>query len=408
MSSILTLQFGQCGNQIGQSLYQLVQEDLKKETGKSSTYINRWFHVNDKEVWEPRSILVDTETKVVANIKLPFKFTNIVTKSIGGCGNNWACGYSETSPLVIDDVLNLVHKELEKSDFLTCILNLYSLAGGTGSGVGSAVIEMLRGEFPKKTIVNCAVLPYTKGEVSTQSYNCVLSLSKLYDVADATILFENERLLHICKYSLGLNDVSNANLNQLVSQQLISSLKPTEDGDVISLINNLVHPRFKLLQIRSEPNGEKKNSKFECGLQWSMLVNSLSKQSRFDTQYNSVQGLNRKLISSALISHDSEKLPVNIVNMFRGVKGLVSWLPPEECVKVYQVKTPFLSYSKYLSQIINSNSIVSPLNEIVEDAWKSFCHEAYLHHYQKYGIDCDYFLNSFQVLENILNNYTNI
>lgn len=47
-----------------------------------------------------------------------------------------------------DDILEMVQGEVEKCDRLEGFLSLLSLAGGTGSGVGAFVTEILREEFP--------------------------------------------------------------------------------------------------------------------------------------------------------------------------------------------------------------------------------------------------------------------
>lgn len=63
-----------------------------------------------------------------------------------------------------------------------------SLAGGTGSGLGTYVTEMLRDLFPKSFIVNEVVAPYQSGEVILQSYNSLLTLAHLYQVQGVIIM----------------------------------------------------------------------------------------------------------------------------------------------------------------------------------------------------------------------------
>ena len=61
-------------------------------------------------------------------------------------------------------------------------LCLMSLAGGTGSGLGTYVTEMLRDIYPKAFLINEVVAPYQSGEVILQSYNALLTLAHLYEV----------------------------------------------------------------------------------------------------------------------------------------------------------------------------------------------------------------------------------
>jgi len=39
------------------------------------------------------------------------------------------------------------------------------LAGGTGSGLGAHLIELMRDDHPKSIILNTAIWPYFNGEV---------------------------------------------------------------------------------------------------------------------------------------------------------------------------------------------------------------------------------------------------
>lgn len=76
----------------------------------------------------------------------------------------------------------MARKEIECCDCFGGFLFLQSLAGGTGSGVGVYITEVLRDEFPSAFMVNSVVWPYESGEVIVQNYNSVLTLSKLYEV----------------------------------------------------------------------------------------------------------------------------------------------------------------------------------------------------------------------------------
>lgn len=76
-------------------------------------------------------------------------------------------------------------------------LLLSSLAGGTGSGFGSALLETLADEFPCSTVAAAAVAPGRAGgsDTATQSINCCLALQHLSSYAHAVLLFDNQVLL---------------------------------------------------------------------------------------------------------------------------------------------------------------------------------------------------------------------
>ncbi|KAJ8924755.1 hypothetical protein NQ315_000908 [Exocentrus adspersus] len=397
--SVISLQFGQCGNQIGNSLYSTVIEDINaKDVSKNNCWyhqaVDKWFDINKHGKWEPRSILIDTECKVVQSAKpSPFKFKNVVAKPFGGSANNWACGYTTNGKKLISEVMNAVRKETENCDLLSSFLNLYSSSGGTGSGVGSFVIEQLRDAYPNKNIVNTVILPYVQGEVVTQSYNSLLTLSNLYSLADTTILFENERLHYACKYSLE-GDVSFSQINTVIAQQLAALYQPLNISTA-SLLNNMTsHPSYKFLQIRNEPHFSKRNIKFEAPVSWKALLGAVSKQSRFDVvQQNSVK-LKAKTLCSSLITRALDYPTEDDVKTLKQNQASVSWLPKQYSFSGYHQRQKFLNFEKFVLLISNSNSVYVPLNSITEEAWRLFTHGAYLHHYKKYDIDEDFFLNS--------------
>ena len=64
-----------------------------------------------------------------------------------------------------DPVMNMVRREVEKCDRFSGFLALLSLAGGTGSGVGTYITQCLRDEYPDSFIVNQVIWPYNTGEV---------------------------------------------------------------------------------------------------------------------------------------------------------------------------------------------------------------------------------------------------
>lgn len=99
-----------------------------------------------------------------------------------GSGNNWAYGYNSHGPECETSVLEKFQSLLEKIDYVQSLLFFQSLAGGTGSGVGTYLVESIKDNYPKYNVINVSIMPHLTGEVILQSYNCVLSLSKIYQV----------------------------------------------------------------------------------------------------------------------------------------------------------------------------------------------------------------------------------
>lgn len=65
---------------------------------------------------------------------------------------------------------------------------LHSIAGGTGSGLGSFMLERLNDRFPKKLIQTYSVFPDAQSpDVVVHPYNSLLALRRLTQNADSVV-----------------------------------------------------------------------------------------------------------------------------------------------------------------------------------------------------------------------------
>jgi Tubulin/FtsZ family, GTPase domain len=67
-----------------------------------------------------------------------------------------------------------VRRQLEGTDAPVDFWLTHGLAGGTGSGVTSAVLEALRDRYARRYILAVAVAPHGHGDVPCQALNAVL------------------------------------------------------------------------------------------------------------------------------------------------------------------------------------------------------------------------------------------
>ena len=144
----------------------------------------------------------------------------------GGAGNNWAMGYTCFTKEIESLLENQVRSMVENCDTLSTFHVLLSTAGGTGSGLGSSLIEYLRDEYDTKTIVTSAVTPTSTGDVIVQDLNSTLSLSRLFTNSDGVFVLENEAANDICTQQLGIAHPSLHDLNNVMSTHLTSCFLP--------------------------------------------------------------------------------------------------------------------------------------------------------------------------------------
>ena len=155
---------------------------------------------------------------------------------------------------------------------------LHSIAGGTGSGVGSYFLERLNDRYPKKLIQTYSVFPNNQvADVVVQPYNSVLTLKRLINHADSTVVLDNAALARIAADRAGVKGlasqsrgmgnkddgvgvgVSMKQTNQLVSTVMSASTQTLRypgytNNDLVSIIASLIPtPRCHFLMTSYTP-----------------------------------------------------------------------------------------------------------------------------------------------------------
>lgn len=98
---------------------------------------------------------------------------------------------------------------------------LHSIAGGTGSGLGSFLLERLNDRFPKKIIQTYSVFPENSDNVVVHPYNSLLSMRRLTQNADSVVVLDNGALSRIAADRLHVQEPSFQQTNQLVRNLFI-------------------------------------------------------------------------------------------------------------------------------------------------------------------------------------------
>ena len=79
--------------------------------------------------------------------------------------------------------------------FAFCML--HSTGGGTGSGLGSRVVEALADAYPRATRLAVSVLPFESGGSPLQCYNAALALRSVHEHCDAVVWAANDDLMEL-------------------------------------------------------------------------------------------------------------------------------------------------------------------------------------------------------------------
>ncbi|ETV82264.1 hypothetical protein H257_04963 [Aphanomyces astaci] len=440
--SVVTLQLGQCGNQLGLSFFDKLAHELEHFSAEDRECFFRSHDAKTIASHESngaataRAVLIDMEPKVVnqcvgnagrTSSGLPWQYddANVVCEQ-SGSGNNWAYGYAVHGAACHEAVLDVVRKEVERCDYFKGFLALQSLAGGTGSGLGSFVCDSLRELYPTSYLLNTVVWPYRSGEVIVQNYNTLLTMACLSESSDGVLIVENDLADQICRRLLAIPTPSFHQMNQVLTNHIAAMLMPAlpfqkdthtsrfSSCALPSIIQHLcAHPGFKLLNVKLVPQLAQRSRDFSVH-QWPGVLKHLHQMHiansgmdegvRWDVSLEN--GPINKSVASMLFVRgphcDGQVDPF----AFRDPRLYCPWTTaPFTCM--YHPRA-FSEYDKTAALLSNSQAILPQVESMLDKAHRMFTSNAYVHQYAIHGVDADFFQSCFLRLDQMVVNYTSM
>ena len=229
---------GQAGCQIGNACWELyslehgirpdgyLEEGLTKPRGGGEGF-STFFYETGTGKYVPRAVYVDLEPNVIDEVRTgAYKDLFHPEQLINGkedAANNYARGHYTVGRELLDEVLDRIRKISDQCDGLQGFLFTHSLGGGTGSGLGSLLLEQLSIDYGKKSKLEFAVYPAPQVSTSVvEPYNTVLTTHTTLEHADCTFMVDNEAIYDMCKKNLDVSRPSFSNLNNLIAQVVSS------------------------------------------------------------------------------------------------------------------------------------------------------------------------------------------
>eukprot|EP00994_Dinema_validum_P006476 NODE_482_length_1647_cov_91.703379_g343_i0.p1 GENE.NODE_482_length_1647_cov_91.703379_g343_i0~~NODE_482_length_1647_cov_91.703379_g343_i0.p1 ORF type:complete len:300 (-),score=71.22 NODE_482_length_1647_cov_91.703379_g343_i0:581-1480(-) len=199
-----------------------------KTIGVEDDAFNTFFSETGAGKHVPRAVFLDLEPTVVDEVRTgTYRQLFHPEQLISGkedAANNYARGHYTIGKEIVDLCLDRVRKLADNCTGLQGFLCFNSVGGGTGSGLGSLLLERLSVDYGKKSKLDFCVYP--SPQISTavvEPYNSVLSTHSLLEHTDVAFLLDNEAIYDICRRNLDIERPTYTNLNRLIGQ-VISSL----------------------------------------------------------------------------------------------------------------------------------------------------------------------------------------
>jgi len=265
MREVISIHIGQAGVQSGNACWELfclehgIQPDGQmpsdKTIGGGDDAFNTFFSETGAGKHVPRAVYVDLEPTVCDEVRTgTYRQLYHPEQIISGkedAANNYARGHYTIGKEIVDLVLDRVRKLADNCTGLQGFLCFHATGGGTGSGLGSLLLERLSVDYGRKSKIEFSVYPSPQVATAVvEPYNACLCQHGVLEHSDVAFMVDNEALYDICRRNLDIERPTYTNLNRLVAQSISSITASLRfDGaisvDMTAFQTNLVpYPRI--------------------------------------------------------------------------------------------------------------------------------------------------------------------
>jgi tubulin alpha len=193
-----------------------------KSIGGGDDAFNTFFSETGAGKHVPRSVFLDLEPTVIDEVRTgTYRQLFHPEQLISGkedAANNFARGHYTIGKEIVDLALDRIRKLADNCTGLQGFLVFNAVGGGTGSGLGSLLLERLSVDYGKKSKLGFTIYP--SPQVSTavvEPYNAVLATHSLLEHTDVSVMIDNEAVYDICRRNLDIERPTYTNLNRLVA-----------------------------------------------------------------------------------------------------------------------------------------------------------------------------------------------
>ena len=401
MREIINIHVGQAGNQIGEAFWKVILKehglDLAGQPVEGSKvtenkYQEVFFDKVSNKKYVPRAILVDLEPGVINRItegelKNLFDSKNII-KRVPGAANNWARGHNTEGSTVIDEVMAVVERNVQNTTSLQGFTVTHSLGGGTGSGLGSLIVEKLKEKYPKKPIFTFSVFPSPLiSDSVVEPYNSILTLNKLKNFANEVIVLDNHALFNIASTKLQRR-ANYTDLNYIIAlimSSVTASLRfhGTLNTDLAEFLVNLVpFPTNHFLMASFAPMIAEVDSGY-TKMDLKKIATEAFKEDNFCAAADLDSGV--YLAACALFRGKVTTMEVdqNMTEIRKSLK-YASYVPTG--MKIGITDTAPINFDSSSLALINHTSVSQIFDRILEQFNVMFNNNAFVHWYESEGL----------------------
>lgn len=421
MQETITVQLGQCGNQVGREFWsKIMAEHEKVEDGTDRR--DKFFYRTENNTLVPRTVMIDTEPRAICpennSNKNSMGKTHIHNNSINtfltnegtGASNNWAHGYSLAKSHA-EDMMELINRNVETCNNVETIQVIHSCAGGTGSGFSSCLGEIFADEFSKKVLCDFVILPNNNeaSDVVVQPYNTVMSLNKAIESYDVVIAMDN--------YALSKQVISNSLYNSFnvdgensfrnsktCSYENMNSVA----ADVISAFSSSIRfPTYLYAEGKSILNALVPDNDFKC------VVPSIV--TSYHRKFSTSEIVNNLIKQKSMLCGFENSSIYSVKSIWNVLESSLDMESIARAQRLVQNKINFVDLPYYTTAITNKRDVNVAFNnttgirntfsKIIEQFDKLMKRGAFLETYRKFGLESAEMKSARDYLQGRVENY---
>ncbi len=406
VNNTIVVSVGQAGNQIAASFWKTICQEhgidpMNGHTAQGTEPRGNWsafFSKLGDTSYVPRTVMVDLEPSVIEHVRSNsgslFNPANLIHRT-EGAGGNFAVGYLGEGRETLPDVMARIEFEVDRCDNVGGIIVLQSTGGGSGSGLGSLIIEAIKERHPEFPVLSCAILPSPQvSSVVTEPYNTVFALNTLRRVADACLIFDNEALFQLAHRKWNIESPTVDDLNLLITEALAGLTASmrfsgflTVEISLRELLTNLVpQPSLHFLMISFAPLTPPDRSKFEeMGVE--EMIRSLFDNGSVFAACSPMEG---RFLSTAVlyrgVMEDKPQADAALAAI-REQLPLTYWIPT--AFKIGYVEQPGVAHRKSMVLLANNTEVARVLDRICHNFDKLWQRKAFANWYLNEGMSED-------------------
>merc|ERR1712072_1013185 len=329
---------------------------------------------------------------------------------MGGYGN---------AEKVQDEIFDIIDREADGSDSLEGFVLIHSIAGGTGSGMGSYLLENINERYPKKLIQTYSVFPLLSTETSdvvVQPYNSVLTLKRLTLNADCVVVLDNTALNRIAMDRLKLTNPTFAQINSLVSTVMAASTTTLRypgymNNDLIGLVASLIPtPRchflmtgYTPLSIESKTSAVRKTSVLDVMRRLLQMKNIMVSASTRKGCYISILNIIQGEVDPTQVHKSLQRIRE------RKLANFIPWGPASIQVALSR-QSPYIKTQHRVSglMVANHTSIAALAERNLKEFDRLWKRNAFLDNYKKedmFSDNLDEFEHSRAIVQELVEEY---